>query len=195
MTTEEKLNRFLETSIEDARKRSHEDIEKYSQALDAEFEEYKYSINSQIEETLKAECEKIRTLTNRELCEKQIEIKRNISKKQCELKEKLFNEVQDNLSAFMRTSAYQQLLVKQIHEAVAFAGNDEVTIYIDPSDDSLLSSLRSLTGVPIEISTYSFNGGIRAIIPSKNILIDNSFEKKLAECKDSFTFTGGNING
>ena len=30
------------------------------------------------------------------------------------------------------------------------------------------------------------HGGIRAVIPAKNILIDNSFEKKIAEAKDKF---------
>ena len=41
-------------------------------------------------------------------------------------------------------------------------------------------------GIDIAISKYPFHGGLRAVIPAKNILIDNSFEKKIAEAKDKF---------
>ena len=37
----------------------------------------------------------------------------------------------------------------------------------------------------------SFTGGSRAVIPGRNILIDNSFETKLAEAKEDFQLKGG----
>lgn len=195
MTTEEKLNRFLETSVTDAMQQSTEIIEKYSAALETEFEGYKNSIDSQIEMQLKAETNKIRILTNRELAEKQIEIKRKISKKQEALKEQIFDEVKSKLEVFKSTPDYPALLEKQIKKAIEFAENDEITIYIDPEDSKLLDSLKKATGAELIISESSFNGGTKAIIPAKNILIDNSFKNKLAEANESFTFYGGNING
>lgn len=188
MTTEEKLKRFMDTSIEDTKNQSALDIQKYSDALEAEFEEYKASIDSQNEQRIKAESQAIIVKTNRELSQKQIEIKRTVGKKQSELTNKLFAEIHDLIGKFMSTPEYFQLLTKQIKDAVAFAGTDEITIYIDPADESHVSSLQNVTGVPIEVSKYSFEGGTRAVIRSKNILIDNSFEKKFAEYKESFTF-------
>lgn len=195
MTTEEKLNRFLNTSVNDAMQQSTEIIERYTTALESEFEDFKNSIDNQIEQQLKAETNKIRILTNRELAEKQIEIKRKASKRQDEIKDKIFAEVLDKLADFKSTPDYPALLVKQIKMELEFAGTDEITVYIDPADVALLDSLKQETGAPITINESSFFGGTKAIIPSKNILIDNSFRKKLDEANESFTFYGGSING
>ena len=37
-------------------------------------------------------------------------------------------------------------------------------------------------------------GGIKATIPAKNILIDNSFASKLEKLKADFSFNGGATN-
>ena len=41
----------------------------------------------------------------------------------------------------------------------------------------------------IRVSQYPFLGGTRAVIASKNILIDNSFETKLKEAEQDFQFS------
>ena len=51
-----------------------------------------------------------------------------------------------------------------------------------------LSALLCITMREIKISEYSFNGGIRAVIPDKHILIDNSFQTKLEEARHAFKF-------
>ena len=43
----------------------------------------------------------------------------------------------------------------------------------------------------MKISEYSFDGGIRAVIPSKHILIDSSFKTKLEEARHEFKFDLG----
>ena len=68
------------------------------------------------------------------------------------------------------------MLVKQLREAREFAGGDEVILYIDPSDAQKKYSIESEVGAPVTVSEYSFMGGTRAVLPGRNILIDNSFE-------------------
>lgn len=195
MTIEEKLEHIMNSSIEDAKAQSEAMLSKYTSALDTEFEEYKHSVDTNAGQRLKAETNHIKMETNRELASKQIEIKRAISKKQSELKDKLFVEVKDKLATFMRTPDYMSMLERQIKAAKAFAGEDEIIIYVDPADEAIIPSLQMNTGLPISVSRYSFSGGTRAVIRAKNILIDNSFEKKLEEAYETFTFTGGKING
>ena len=91
----------------------------------------------------------------------------------------------------MATPEYQQLLISQIREILKFAGNEEVTIYIDPADRSCLSSLIAAVNHPLTVSEYSFSGGTRAVIPGRHILIDNSFAAKFDAAKKNFTFDGG----
>ena len=86
-------------------------------------------------------------------------------------------------------------LAQQIKEARAFADKfsteEEITIYLDPADSGKQLQLQSITGVTLFISKYSFGGGTRAVLPNRNILIDNSFESKLEEARENFRFTGG----
>ena len=62
---------------------------------------------------------------------------------------------------------------------------------IDRSDADRRTSLVVEAGAPITVSSYSFMGGTRAVIPGRNILIDNSFETKLAEAREKFQLRGG----
>ncbi|MGN0481752.1 MAG: V-type ATP synthase subunit E [Lachnospiraceae bacterium] len=195
MTTEEKLKRFSAAALCDAMQQSDELIENTSRAIDADYEEYKATIDEQMAIRLKSQSENTRIQFNKELADRQLEIKRKQGKKQEELKEKIIVEVRNKLAIFMDTPEYERFLVRKIKEALKFAGRDEINIYIDPNDATYLSSLQANTGAHISVSKYPFGGGMRAVIRSKNILIDNSFESRLAEAADSFTFTGGSGNG
>lgn len=195
MTTEEKLNRFSEAALLDAQKQSNDLIEKTTHAIEEDFAEYCATVDEQMAQRLKAESENTRQQLNRQLAEKQLEIKRQRSKKQEELKEKIIVEVRNKLAIFMDTPEYEHFLIRKIKEALRFADKDEITVYIDPNDATYLSSLQVNTGATITVSKYSFGGGMRAVIRSKNILIDNSFESRLEEAAGSFTFTGGVGNG
>ena len=90
------------------------------------------------------------------------------------------------MADYQASPEYEALLDSQIERALKFAGDDEVKIYIDPNDEALAHELSVKHGIDISISKYPFHGGMRAVIPAKNILIDNSFEKKIAEAKEKF---------
>ena len=53
------------------------------------------------------------------------------------------------------------------------------------------ASLEQKLSVTLTISAMPFLGGVRAVIPEKNILIDNSFETLLNEERENFIFHGG----
>ena len=107
------------------------------------------------------------------------------------LKEKLFKEVREKLTAYKKDPSYEEYLERKIREAVTFAGNDKLTLYLDPSDEAHKASLEQKLSVTLTISAMPFLGGVRAVIPEKNILIDNSFETLLNEERENFIFHGG----
>ena len=94
----------------------------------------------------------------------------------------------------MKTEAYNDFLVRCIRQAVDFAGEDPVVIYINPSDERKRSDLEDATRVRLTISAEDFIGGVRAVIRSRNILIDNSFKTQLRNEYDKFMFAGGDCN-
>lgn len=191
MTTEEKLKHFEESSMEKARLQSMELIEAHKEALAKLENEHKAGKDRQAALQIKMETESLKRTNNMTLSKEQIKIRRKIIKVHNELKEKLFVEVKAMLEEYMDTPAYEQLLIRQIQEALDTAGSDQVIIYIDPADVTKQSSLSAATQATLTVSEYSFMGGTRAVIPDRHILIDNSFAAKLEEAKAEFKFDGG----
>jgi len=206
LNIEEKLKHFEEASIESAKARSIEIIQEYTAALETIFKEHKEQKTRQAQIQLKLECDNMKLENNKRLSQEQISIKRDLSVKTTELKDKIFVEVGDMLEHYMTTKEYQELLVKYIKKALEFAQDQEMIIYIDPSDAGKKVALTQATGADLTISQYSFSGGIRAIITEKHILMDYSFATrlteakeqfslKLEEAKESFKTKGGSIHG
>ena len=191
MTTEEKLQHFYEVSVESAKAEAAQEIENYKKALAKLFEEHKQEKIRQSQLELKAETDNAKRQINKALSVEQLNIKRRLAKKQLELRDSIISEVKNRLEEFMGTPDYTKYLCKKIKEALDFADGDEMTIYISSNDASLLPTLVAQTNQQIEISSESFFGGLKAVIPSKNIIIDNTFSALVESEKAEFTFDGG----
>jgi vacuolar-type H+-ATPase subunit E/Vma4 len=181
--------------MEDARTRSAKMLDEYTEALEQTFSEHQADSKRRAEHQVALESERIEREINKKLSLEQIGMKRDFGKKQDELKDKLFSELRDKLAAFMESAEYTKLLEKQIQEAKTLAGKEFITIYIDPADEEKINKLAILSGSDIQVSEYSFLGGTRAVIPSRHILIDNSFQTKLAEAKRDFRFDRKDLMG
>ena len=167
MTTEEKLQHFLDFCMEDARSRSAKMLDEYTAALEQTFAEHQADARRRAEQQVELESERIEHETNKKL----------------------------SLEQNMETPEYTQLLEKQIRHAREFAGNEFFTIYIDPADETRLNRLALHNSADIRVSEYSFGGGTRAVIPSRHILIDDSFQTKLEEAKRDFRFNLKDLEG
>ena len=194
MTIEEKLQHFNEFCLNEAKKRYDKTITEYKEALEKTFYEHQQDEKRRAEMQIKIETENINKELNKELSIEELKLKKMISDKRDEIDEKLFIELQNKLDEFMQTEDYQKLLDSQIKKAISFADNDKLDIYIDPNDAHLIHKLSMDNNIKLIESKYSFMGGTRAVIPDKNILIDNSFEKKIADEKDIFHINVGGID-
>ena len=188
MTIEEKLKHFEEVCIGDAKTKYDQAVSDYTAYEERLFGEHRDQAKKQAALRLQDEKERMRRELNKRLSVSQISIKREYSKKSDELQGKIFSELRDRLARFMETQSYEDLLLKQIKAAAEFAGESELHVYIDPSDQEKQNMLSMQTGCTILVSQYSFIGGTRAVIASKNVLIDNSFETKLKEAGETFQF-------
>ncbi len=187
MTTEEKLKHFLDTCMEDARARSSRMIKEYTASLEKSFEEHQKDARHRSQLEVRQETDKIERDINKQLSMELLNLKRMLGQKQEELKEKLFADLQDKLETYRRTPEYERLLNRQFQDAVSLAGEDELFIYLDPSDKDKSDRLaKNYPSVHIRLNDEPFMGGTRAALPSRRILIDNSFQTKLAEARESF---------
>lgn len=191
MTTQEKLQHFYDSTIAAANKRSAAMMEEYKSALEQVYQEHTEEVLRRADLEIKIETDKLKRQNNKELSMEQIQIKRILNKKHEELKEKLLVDIKNLLEEYMSTADYQLMLVKQIKEAKDFAKDEDIIIYIDPADSAKQAALEAAAGTAITVSEYSFMGGTRAVIPTKSVLIDNSFLSKLEELKQKLSIEGG----
>ena len=191
MTLEEKLSHLQASSMEEARAEGNAIIDNYREALEKVFKDHKEEMRWQAETRIKAEQSNARHMLNQANARTQLELKRKTGKVQVELKDKIFKEAHMLVNEYMQTDEYEAYLVKSIRKATEFAPGEEMTIYINPSDEPRLSSLEKVTGTRLTVSSEDFIGGTRAVIRERNILIDNSFSTLLRNEYDKFIFSGG----
>ncbi|HJA18368.1 V-type ATP synthase subunit E [Mediterraneibacter glycyrrhizinilyticus] len=177
--------------MEQARAEGNAIIDSHREALEKVFEDHKAEALRQSETRIKAETTNAKLSLNQATAKSQLEIKRRQGKVQQELKDKIFEEANSLVQDYMQTEDYNDFLVKCIRQAVKYAGEDPVVIYINPSDEKKRSDLEDATRVRLTISAEDFIGGVRAVIRSRNILIDNSFKTQLRNEYDKFMFLGG----
>lgn len=189
MTIEEKLKHFTTVTIESVHSKCEESLNEYKADLDEQFEKHKEEAirDSKLrEKTLR---DGIERKASKEYTMEQLHLKRKINRKQNELKAKIHEEIATALLEYRKKPEYKELLIKQINAAKDFARGEEINIFIDEDDMGLCEELNAACGIRLNISEHLFMGGIRAEIPKKNILIDNTFETKLEESVEKFMVT------
>ena len=170
MTLEEKIAEIRSSSMEAARAEGNDIIESYRRALEKVFEDHKQEAVRQMETRVKAETVNAKQQKNQAMAKAQLDLKRQEGRVQKELKDKVFREVMEMVESFMKTEEYRDFLLCCIRKSLEFAGGEGLTIYISEED---------------------FIGGIRAVIRTRNILIDHSFKTALRAEYDEFVFLGG----
>jgi vacuolar-type H+-ATPase subunit E/Vma4 len=187
MTLDEKLDHFYSSVIDSATKQNIEIVEEYKKTLQKNYDERKEIALRKAEANYRMASDNITRERNRKLSAEAMDIRRKVLDKTAEISELIFRDVKIKLESFMKTSDYDELLVTQIKNAKEFAQGDTLTVYINPTDANKQSALEEKTGISLTVSDRDFIGGSRAVIPSRSILIDNSFLTKMEEAKSSFT--------
>lgn len=187
MTLDEKLEHFYSSVIDSATKQNIEIVEDYKKTLQKNYDERKEAALRKAEANYRVASDHIIRERNRRISAEALETRRKVLEKTAEYSDIVFSDVRSKLDDFMKTPAYIELLCAWITSANEFASGDALTIYINPTDAEKKALLEEKTGIALTISNRDFIGGIRAVIPSNNILIDHSFFTKLEEAKSNFT--------
>lgn len=188
MEITEKLNIFYSSAIDAANKLSSDDMQEYKDSMKKLFEEYAANLREEFIARYQTEAVKMSRDVNRRVSETLTERKRILNRYQQEKKEALFAVVKEKIAAFRKTPAYDDWLASRIRMAKDFARGDMIMIYLDPEDADRQTKLEIEGGCVLTLSKSSFGGGIRAVLRSRNILIDESFETLLRQEWEAYTF-------
>ncbi len=188
MEMREKMNLFYESAIEVANQQSMEILREHTATMERLFGEYKKNKQDEMDMRYQIEEGKQRREQNRRISEAQTEHKRQLSLHQQEKREALFAVVSRKLAAFCGSKEYEHYLEIKIEQAKCFAKDSEAEIYLSRQDADLRQALEQKTGCRLLVSEEDFGGGIRAVIRRRNVMMDESFETRLRQEKDAYTF-------
>lgn len=191
MTLEEKMTHLQTSSMEQARAEGNAIIDSHKEALEKVLADHKREAIHQSKLRIMEEKTRAKLELNQAKAKFQLEQRRKRGKVQQELKDQVFEEVMQLVTEYMKTAQYDTFLVKCIRQAEEYAGDNLVTVYINPSDANKQAELEKKTGVSLTVSKEDFIGGVRAVIQSRNILIDHSFATQIRDEYEKFLFLGG----
>ena len=189
MTIEEKLQHFTMVTIESVHEECEKSLEEFKKEQDWKFETHKEQHLKEVRIKEKTLRDAIERKASKEYTYEQLHIKRKINHKQNELRNRVFDLVEKELADFVETNEYRELLLKEIKDALDVAKESEILIYVGPKDENIIEDVYRQYGIKLLINENIAKGGMRAEIPSKNILIDNTFETKISEAKEKFIIT------
>ena len=181
MQIKEKLEVFQKFTIEVANSESEALIREYQESFEKELEEFQKNKQTEMEHKFQIEETRIRRQMRRKVSEESIRQKRLLDSCKQECKGKVMEKVRLLLGEYRQSGQYMDYLAAKIKMAKEVAGTEEATIYIDPADAGKKEGLEKRTGAKLTVSAMKFGGGIRAVIRSRNILIDESFVTKLEQ--------------
>lgn len=187
MTNEEKMKHFREMSLESANAQSEEQLNAYKKNLDEDFETYKASTKKMAQSSKNALMNQAASEAKKNLSNAQLKARKELNATQQKLKSDVFKRVREKIDEYKQTDSYFNDLVKNIEKLQETYEGCSMTFFITPEDEGLVEKLKDATGASIEIDGREFIGGIRCIIPEKNIIVDDSFKTRLINEQEHFT--------
>lgn len=188
MEIKEKLELFQDAVLQTAGRQSESLLEEYKKSYKESLDAYEEQKSKEQGTSWRIIEAKLRKDSNRRVSEQALLLKKEYHELTEQKKEILFAEVEKKLIAYRETEDYRQNLAKAIIRAKKFARQEAVIIYLNPTDADWKKELEEQTGCKLTVSTIDFMGGIRAVIRSKNILIDESFATKLEQERENYSF-------
>ena len=184
MEINEKLEVFYGAAIGAANSQSAAILGEQKNIYQSAMEEHEQSCRAALESSRRIFLEKQKKEVNRQAAEQMMTWKKDYQARREKTRE-LFEIVTKKLASYRQTDGYETFLLAQIKKAEEFAQGEEMIIFISPSDRERQTVLQEKSGCKVEIAEDEFSGGIRAVIPSKNVLIDESFAERMRRAQET----------
>lgn len=197
MTTKEKLESFKENTLGTAAKQADKEVEQYQVALDQIFAQHKEEKNAESEQLVTDERAKCTREINKRVTAEQADIRQKFSDQTLRIRSRVFDRVKQKLVDYKSTPEYLTYLCEKIREMqrkLPSESGRDIRFLVDSSDTNLVEAIEKKSGVKIEVSKENMIGGLRALVPGRGIMIDNSFASLLDEEKKAFSVEGGMRN-
>ncbi|MDD6057319.1 MAG: V-type ATP synthase subunit E [Clostridiales bacterium] len=188
MEVKEKLDVFFRAAICAADRQSEEIRSEQERLYLESVEAYEKKKEEEFGTRVRIAKSRMEKEENRAVSEQLLQWKKAYHDRQEEKKDELFAMVKKRLEEYRKSTEYESFLVKKLEEAKKYAKEDSLTIFLDPEDMWRQKELADKTGCVITICEDTFGGGIRGVVKQRNLFLDETFDRKLREERERFSF-------
>jgi len=191
MDLEEKIDYFVDEVNLKVKNTMEEQMTAYQESLDKDLEDFKRKTDVSFADRLEAEKNAARKENNKAISKIRFNHQHELYVQEEKLKKSLYDKFYHVLNEYKETDEYKDHMKKMIQSVQEYAQDELFDIYIDPSDEHLLSYLEEKTNAELNISDREFIGGIRGVTRERGVLLDFSFSTLLARAEENFSITEG----
>ncbi len=163
----------------------------HQEALDKIFQEHKETKERQIQSHIQAETDNLKREINKTVSARQLEYRRLLSDRPKRSSSSCFTMWRSVLHSFAPHRNIWNISPSGSRKPATLPEKMPLWFILIPQTRTGSRNLPHASALPPVVSREAFMGGMRAVIRSKNILIDNSFATLLREAKEEFVFAGG----
>lgn len=185
---EDKLDHFSKMILQSATSKRNEKIEavekekqKVLEKKELEFLEEAYH---QIQDYLR----KLRKKKNEIISRATMDGRRKLLNKREKIVKEIFQEVEEEILQFTKTPEYYAYLVESIKKNQQLINDEDVTIFISPTDEQYLEELNKKfqNKVMVDEKEQDMLGGCKIVSKTKNIVVNDSLRQKLNQQRKQF---------
>lgn len=190
---EENLQKLSQTVLEQAtnkRKLLDDELEKKKQES---IEQKEIEFLGKAYKKIQSSIAKTNSDTNEKVAKTQIECKGQLIFRREEIISEVFNNVSKKISEFVSANQYYNWLLDIVKETVAEAGEGNIVVLINKSDEKWIPQLQKdiiVSGINI-VQDEDIIGGTKALNTDKGMVVDNSIKFFLNQQRNGFLRVSG----
>jgi len=190
---EENLQKLSQTVLEQAtnkRKLLDDELEKKKQES---IKQKEIEFLGKAYKKIQSSIAKTNSDTNEKVAKTQIECKGQLISRREEIISEVFNNVSKKISEFVSADQYYNWLLDIVKETVSEAGEGNIVVLINKSDEKWIPQLQKdiiVSGINI-VQDEDIIGGAKALNIDKGIIVDNSIKFFLDQQRNGFLRVSG----
>ncbi len=187
---EKQLNKFLDAIKEDANIQAESLDSKTQSYINEELEIYKKQLTGNYSEYITREKANVKRAVIKKYSREKLEAKNRLYTKRNAIIDEVFEKAVKKLEEYKATDKYKAYLLSGIYAAKASFDGIECEISISRNDATYENDIKALAGAKCNVSLCdNISGGAIVFFPKISIVIDNSFEALLKDCREKFLMT------
>ena len=187
MNVRKKLDAFTNIVLQEAEQSRKEMLSEMNRQVDAACAEAERAARRQAEERLRVEQLKAEQLKNRDIIRASTNARKGLLTLRNKLTDEVFEAVTQKLRAFAQTSAYEDYLTQVAARLKAQNQGQAIILTFCADDMPVGRRVAQSLQLQAQETDEDIIGGLRALLPDKNAIIDESFATRLQKERSSFS--------